>query len=152
MTETLTKNPRFAEEKWTVTSSGCWEWKGSRHAAGYGIFWDGKNVKAHRYALALATGGVMPDSHIQACHKCDNPPCVNPDHLFWGEQVDNSRDMVMKGRSPVGRPQIVPDSELQTIQDKHAAGRSMRSLGREYQVSAAAISHIVHNKRRAQSL
>lgn len=91
----------------------------------------------------------MPDSHIQACHKCDNPPCVNPAHLFWGTQADNSRDMVTKGRGSRGRPPIILDDELLTVQAKHAAGRTMKSLGEEYGVSTPAIFHIVHNKRRA---
>ena len=149
MTEILTKNPNFSEDKWTVTQTGCWEWNKARDAAGYGRFWDVKDVKAHRYALALATGGTMPESHIQACHKCDNPPCVNPDHLFWGEQADNSRDMSLKGRG--GRPPAIPDSEIPVIQAKHAAGQSMRSLGAEYYTSAVSIFHIVHNNRRGQA-
>ena len=147
MTEILTKNPFFSEDKWTVTETGCWEWNRSRDRAGYGRF--GRSGKAHRYALALATGGTMPDSHIQACHHCDNPPCVNPAHLFWGTQVDNSRDMSAKGRG--GRPPRIPHDELPAIQAKHAAGQTMRSLGAEYNVSAVAIFYIVHNKRRGRS-
>lgn len=82
---------------------GCWEWQGGRRLAGhqsekgYGYFWlNNGYVRAHRMAWEL-TNGPIPDDMV-VCHKCDNPPCVRPDHLFLGTHGDNHRDAMVKGR------------------------------------------------------
>lgn len=76
----------------------CWEWTAYRMAnGGYGqIRLPKKNLSAHR-ASWLLTYGAIPEG-MQVCHKCDNPPCVRPDHLFVGTAQDNMRDMIAKGR------------------------------------------------------
>lgn len=82
-----------------IRPSGCWEWIGTKHRKGwpYGTFRaDGKRTVAHRAAFYYATGR-WPKKF--ACHKCDNPPCVNPSHLFDGDHLDNVRDCVSKGRN-----------------------------------------------------
>lgn len=56
----------------------------------------GRQVYAHRYAWVLANGPIAPG--LVVCHTCDNPPCINVDHLFIGTQADNVRDMYAKGR------------------------------------------------------
>lgn len=81
------------------TSSGCWEWKKSRHRQGYGNFpYKRKVLLAHRVAWKLFKGDL--DDKILVCHRCDNPPCCNPDHLFLGTDRDNTRDAFAKGRVP----------------------------------------------------
>lgn len=70
----------------------CWEWTGHRHQRGYGIFWfQGKNVRANRYAL-IFSGSEPPSPQHISLHSCDNPPCCNPRHLRWGYNVDNRAD------------------------------------------------------------
>lgn len=82
-------------------SGECWVWLGARDARGYGrLRRRGRYVKAHRYVWTI-TNGEIPEG-LFACHHCDNPPCVRPDHLFLGTQSDNARDMVAKGRSASG--------------------------------------------------
>lgn len=78
--------------------SGCWEWQGHRLPKGYGHFrgLTAKNVKAHRFAYELLVGPI-PDG-LRVLHRCDNPPCVNPVHLFLGTDKDNSDDKIAKGR------------------------------------------------------
>ncbi len=73
----------------------CWEWQGTRNTRGYGIF---GNRGAHRVAYEFFYG-LIPDGLV-ICHKCDNPPCVRPDHLFAGTRGDNFEDMIRKGRHP----------------------------------------------------
>jgi HNH endonuclease len=76
---------------------GCWPWTGARFWFGHGaIKIDGRPWGAHRIAWEL-TNGPIPDG-LQANHRCDNPPCCNPAHLFLGTQLDNVRDMDAKGR------------------------------------------------------
>ena len=77
--------------------TGCIEWVGSRDAKGYGqLRIDGKLIKAHRYAVERANGPI-PDGMV-VMHLCDNPKCVNIEHLQVGSQRQNVRDMDGKGR------------------------------------------------------
>src|SRR5437867_4194449 len=74
---------------------GCWEWTGSTDRR-YGELWfNGRTEKAHRVAWILTHGTEPPG---QVCHRCDNPRCVRPDHLFLGSMSDNINDCVRKGR------------------------------------------------------
>lgn len=80
----------------------CWEWMG-RKSRGYGSLTrktpHGTFIRAHRYAWYLANGPI-PDGMV-ICHKCDNPGCVNPAHLFIGTQDQNNKDRAAKGRTVV---------------------------------------------------
>ena len=77
---------------------GCWEWKRSKTKFGYGQFTVNKiHILAHRMAYAIFYGEV-PTS-LCVLHRCDNPSCVNPEHLFLGTYLDNNRDMSLKRRS-----------------------------------------------------
>lgn len=89
-----------AEERfWSkVDKSGdCWVWIASTSSKGYGKFWFRNwHWRAHRVSWILANGEIPEGMHI--LHECDNPPCVNPDHLTSGTQLDNMKDKVQKGR------------------------------------------------------
>lgn len=77
---------------------GCWEWTGpTRMHFGYGGIWHrGKKLRAHRVSWEIANGPV-PDG-LFVLHKCDNPPCVRPDHLYLGTNLDNARDRAARDR------------------------------------------------------
>lgn len=79
-------------------NSGCWLWFGSTDRRGYSqLRFQGRLWQASQLSL-ISTGASRPSLEFGACHKCDNPACVNPEHLFWGTQKDNVLDMRAKGR------------------------------------------------------
>ena len=81
----------------------CWEWQRQRNRSGYGMFRNpslGRSILAHRFSWELANGPILDGLFV--CHSCDNPPCVNPAHLFLGTALDNNRDMRRKGRERNG--------------------------------------------------
>ena len=80
-----------------IPEAGCWIWTGSCRPTGYGqVFVNKKTISAHKYTYETYKGPVAPG--LLVLHKCDNPSCVNPDHLFLGTQSDNMYDMYKKGR------------------------------------------------------
>lgn len=81
-----------------TAEGGCWEWRAGKKGGGYGVFYlDGKLRGAHRVAL-LFFKGLDIDAPLEAMHSCDNPSCVNPDHISYGSHSDNMRDASAKGR------------------------------------------------------
>lgn len=88
---------------------GCWIWTGSKLRGGYGgININHKTKQAHRVSYELHYGEI-PDGTL-VCHKCDNPPCVNPHHLFLGNYKVNAEDKCNKGRMPTG--ERIPTNKL----------------------------------------
>jgi hypothetical protein len=144
-------------------TEACHIWRGTRNKLGYGVMRPGgagtNHVGAHRIAWELAHG-TIPDGLI-VCHRCDNPPCVNPDHLFLGTQADNVADKVAKGRCATGeahgsrtKPESVRRGELNgiaklttqqvlEIRTKHAEGISQHRLALQYNISLRTIHSVV---------
>ena len=86
---------RLSVDSYTIASNGCWIWKNCKRPDGYGLLHvNGKLYSAHRYSIL-----GEEDNPLCVLHKCDNPSCVNPDHLFLGTRMDNHLDAVKKGRA-----------------------------------------------------
>ena len=119
----------------------CWGWVGSTTVFGYGqIHHEGRLQQAHRVAWTLANGPI-PDG-MWVLHRCDNPPCTNPDHLFLGSRKDNMMDAARKGRIAT-HAKLTPD-QVHAIRSSQQRGAD---LAREYNVSPALISMIIHRQR-----
>lgn len=118
----------------TKQSSGCWEWQGSCTADGYGKFWmDGKNVAAHRASFIL-NHRKNPDGKM-VLHTCDNPRCVNPDHLVLGTHRDNVLHMKERNRFLVGEQngnsKITSDDARKIIKELLGGGK-VRAVARQF--------------------
>lgn len=123
---------RFWQKVNIGSEDSCWEWKAAKTDRGYGSFWlNGSNHRAHRISYILAYGKF--DINLCVCHKCDNPGCVNPNHLFLGTESDNNKDRANKGRS-VGKRKIneqqvkeirQSNEHYKVLMKKYGLGKSM---------------------------
>ncbi len=130
---------RFNKKIKIVEHTGCWEWIGARWKDKYGktsIGSPGKAKRAHRISWELFIGPIPKGAHV--CHKCDNPPCVNPSHLFLGDNLDNVKDMVSKGRVH----QKLLMSEVYMIRNLRSMGISRRRVAEQFNISVYAIEAI----------
>lgn len=129
----------------------CWEWQARRNMHGYGTFQlQAKQSKlAHRVCWQI-TNGEIPDG-ISVCHRCDNPACVNPAHLFLGTHLDNMRDMFAKGRRTAAHGNRHHWSKLcscavMAIRALASEGVSQRDLARRFGVSRNCARSIIHGE------
>lgn len=130
---------------------GCHLWKTKGNPDAYGAFRIGdRNHRATRVAYAIAFGKT-PEG-LQMCHHCDNPPCVNPSHLFLGTHMDNAMDRDKKGRRvkpvlPRGEKHPnhkLTDDEVLKIRTEYAAGGiTQKELARKYSISQPTISVVI---------
>jgi hypothetical protein len=137
---------------WTVTDSGCWEWNGSRNTSNYGTLAVGRGRPHIASRIAFEAWIKVPDANTDICHRCDNPPCINPAHLFEGTRQENVTDMVTKQRVANGERKTahkLKDSQVESIRNEYAEGGvSQSALARKYGVSQSHISFLVLRQRR----
>lgn len=134
---------------YAVKKDGCWEWTGETNPRGYGrLKVDGyRRVQAHRFSYEIHKGAI-PEGML-VLHKCDNPPCTNPDHLFLGTTQDNTDDMIRKGRKIVIRGNNLPqakinDESVRDIRSRCSKGESQKSVALHYGLSQSSVSLIVN--------
>lgn len=153
---------------WSRVAKGapdeCWPWQYGTNSDGYGNFKlnDGSQIGSHRFSWSLENGPIPDGMHV--LHSCDNPPCVNQNHLFLGNQEINVADMMSKGRGNkssgddwykrqgqqargerIARA-IFTESDVISIRAKVSAGQTVASLAREMSVNDSAIRHIVKRR------
>lgn len=151
-------NDRFWSKVDIKDENDCWIWRATRSSEKrYGSFRFGHVMKqAHRVAWFICHG-EMPDSNTVVCHRCDNPLCVNPSHLFTGTQADNIKDMDNKGRrgtwlhpgelNPMAKlTQLDVDSIIAAWENK-GDSRTQKQIARDFGVSQSLVSCIVNKKR-----
>lgn len=131
-----------------TNADGCWEWRGNRNGAGYGLvsIRYGRAHRAHRVAWELIMGPIPDDMVI--CHRCDNPPCVRPEHLFLGTKKDNTQDMLRKERDRArGERQVnsvLTNADVVSMREQYASGDvSQQELIARFGVSAGQVSEVL---------
>jgi hypothetical protein len=136
---------RFWDKVSPEPNTGCWLWAGSVDAAGYGQLGAGgkrgRPLKAHRVAWEL-TFGPLP-AGMFACHRCDNPGCVNPAHLFVGAPAENTADMIRKGRQKKPNAKLTTADVLAIRRSYAGGGVTHADLSGRFGVSRAAISMLL---------
>ena len=149
----LTRFPQdFLHRFWprVQKTATCWLWLGTCANKGYGqIRFQNRMTLTHRIAWELHYGPIPAGLFV--CHHCDNPPCCNPAHLFLGTNHDNLMDSSRKGRhknpsflgssNPYSK---LKESDIVTIRLLQQNGLPQRSLAKQYNVSEALISRIIH--------
>lgn len=153
MSERLASTTRVSAE------TGCVEWTGPFTHYGYGrirIEWKDeprRSFLAHRVAWEQAHGPIPEGMCV--LHRCDNPPCANPEHLFLGTDADNVRDMHEKRRDRCRGEEHgahkLTDAEVVAIREAYTGGESHRSIARRYGVSQSHISKIMLGKTRSSA-
>ncbi len=134
-------------EKVRHAESGCWEWIGTRKDDGYGLMrYPRKYVGAHRISYQEFVGPIPDGLHV--LHRCDNPRCINPKHLFIGTNADNVADKLAKGRQPRHHGELNPKARLteQDVIDIRASQEMGIALAAKYGVTPTQISYIRHRK------
>ena len=157
MTKTLQE--RFDEKYEIVEPGGCWVWMGCLGEGGYGqISVNDKAVLAHRVSWELHVGKIpVGTGYLGTCvlHRCDNPSCVRPDHLFLGSQADNIQDMMDKGRRAARSGENSPAAKLTDKQVDEIrcweGAMTQQEMADIQGVTKAQVSHILCGRSRVAS-
>lgn len=122
----------------------CWIWTGTKKPSGYGVFnmSTNRSMTAQRASYIFAFGAIPPG--LQVCHRCDNPWCVNPKHLFLGTAKENMQDAVRKGRlsKPHERGWKVSAEQRRQIVALVNAGKSSRAIAADFGITHTAVLKI----------
>jgi hypothetical protein len=130
-------------------SGDCWVWTGFMNGAGYGLYDPiGRQRRlTHRYSWELHNGSIPKGMHV--LHRCDNPPCVNPDHLWLGTHQQNMEDKAKKGRCRRGKgnhhSKLTVEKVLE-IRAMRAAGATIKELRALFGLSSGGVTGVIYRK------
>lgn len=138
-----TPEERLQSAGWTVTETGCWEWAGRLDKKGYGVLAlrEKRQVFAHRTAYSVWVGDLVDGLSI--CHRCDNPKCINPEHLWQGSTLENLQDMTVKER---GNTRKLTAADVVEIRERRENRESMNDLAKEFGVHESTIRNAVKGR------
>lgn len=144
---------RFLRHLSGPTDTGCIEWTAKRNHNGYGIMLvtgsGDKKILTHRVAWEIANGPIPAGMYV--LHRCDNPPCVNIEHLFLGTLADNNRDKYEKGRCPRGErcgKSNLTDDDIREIRRLYETGSlSQQAIAEQFGIVQQSVHKIVAHKR-----
>lgn len=131
----------------TITENGCWQYEGFKNKDGYGVFQiynpytkpRKRKYRAHRVAYAYYHG--IDPGHLFVCHKCDNPACINPDHLFLGTHKDNMEDKARKGRAAPQDGELNGNAKLNKELVRHVVGYIQKGLSNKQISESLPVTH-----------
>ena len=150
------KSPEKRFWKFVRKTKNCWIWIGGK-ANGYGYFWlNGKQCKATRVSWEFHFESIPPE--VEVMHKCDNPSCVNPDHLCLGTHQENMTDMKNKGRAGFVRrvgssspSSKLTDEQVEEIRQRVVSGETHESVAKDYPVGKTTVTAIINGRIRKES-
>lgn len=132
-------------EKFVIKKDGCWDWNGSKGKQGYGVMLHRhKYFKAHRASYMIHNNTTQIPNRVFVLHKCDNPSCSNPKHLFLGDQTANMRDMSQKERTKVSFGQsnkvaVLNIEQVKEIKKLLQLGVTGKRIANDFKVSQGTI-------------
>lgn len=135
-------------------SAGCWLWTGDLNRRGYGrLQFNKQRYLAHRVSFEIHKGPIR--GALLVCHTCDNPKCVNPNHLFLGNHAENMRDCMAKGRFLIGErsPNAkLTDRDVKEIRRLHALGRYTHDeIAAQFNTSRPNVTKVINRYRWART-
>jgi hypothetical protein len=133
--------------RYAVSENGCWNWVAAKDRDGYGLLTHhrGKQIRAHRASYEFHVAKISVG--LLVCHSCDNPSCINPNHLFVGTSKENTRDMLDKNRRPVLRGERHPNAKLTNdqvtqIKQLRSENRLLKDIANQFNISFQTVSSI----------
>jgi hypothetical protein len=133
--------------RYAVSENGCWNWVATKDRDGYGLLTHhrGKQIRAHRASYEFHVAKIPVG--LLVCHSCDNPSCINPNHLFVGTSKENTRDMLDKNRRPVLRGERHPNAKLTNVQvtqikQLRSENRLLKDIANQFNISFQTVSSI----------
>lgn len=150
---------RYVKDRIIIVESGCWIWQRSKTAGGYGECAKARGDSlAHRLSYRAFVGEIPMLGVVR--HKCDNPPCCNPDHLVLGTQADNVRDTIERGRNKTftaeevarGRAAYaanfkIPQHTIEDIVKRFNEGENKQQIADSYRIHPVTVTKIIRENR-----
>jgi predicted XRE-type DNA-binding protein len=150
-----------AQRFWSKVTPGdpsdCWEWRGARHPSGYGFLYAGslyqgnkRFVRAHRLSWEIHNGASVPKG-LCVLHHCDNPPCVNPAHLYVGDRADNARDRAERNRGKQQHGETndnakLTEAQVREIDELVKGGATQMEVAARFGIKQPQVSRIIRRE------